>query len=110
MRINWFDRWFYRQCKKAWQMKDSYEESENGLTIKGLNTMAMGQAISAKQAQIEGQDTIHFDLSSAVGGHILNVRRYDDRKDRNDRATYVIASGEDIGARVTKIINLELLK
>jgi len=31
-------------------------------------------------------------------------------KDRHDSQTYVIPSGEDVGERVAKIINLELFK
>ena len=58
----------------------------------------------------EGDDPISFELSSAVGGRILNVRRYDNRTDRHDQTTYVIPSGEDVGARVAKILNLELIK
>jgi hypothetical protein len=58
----------------------------------------------------EGEGRITFELSTAVGGKILNVRRYDDRKDRHDQQTYVIPSGEDVGERVAKIINLELFK
>lgn len=112
--MNWFDKWFYKQAKKAWESKDYYEEKEvdrdykNRISAK-MNTLGMGQAM-VERGNPEGQDRISFELSSAVGGRILNVRRYDDRKDRHDNQTYVIASGEDVGARVAKIINLELLK
>jgi len=58
----------------------------------------------------EGDDPIRFELTSAVGGRILRVRRYDRRKHESDVQTYVIPQGEDVGERVTKILNLELLK
>lgn len=58
----------------------------------------------------EGEDPIRFELTSAVGGRILRVRRYDRRKHESDVQTYVIPQGEDVGDRVTKILNLELLK
>jgi len=58
----------------------------------------------------EGEDPIRFELTSAVGGRILRVRRYDRRKHESDVQTYVIPQGEDVGERVTKILNLELLK
>jgi len=38
------------------------------------------------------------------------VRHYDERRDRHDHQTYVIPTGEDIGERVAKIINLEMFK
>ena len=71
--------------------------------------MAIGQAM-VERGRAEGEDRISFELSTAVGGRILNVRRYDDRKDRQDQQTYVIPNGEDVGARVAKILNLELIK
>ena len=55
-------------------------------------------------------DPIRFELTSAVGGRILRVRRYDRRNHESDAQVYVIPQGEDVGERVSKIINLELLK
>ncbi len=71
--------------------------------------MNIGTAM-VERSPSEGQDRISFELSTAVGGRILNVRRYDDRKDRHENQTYVIPNGEDVGARVAKILNLELIK
>ena len=107
--MKWFDKWIYKQVKKAWADKDKYEESERGINILERN-MKMGTAQMVDRGSVEGQDRITFELSNAVGGKILNVRRYDDRKDRQDSQTYVIPSGEDVGARVAKILNLELFK
>jgi hypothetical protein len=67
-------------------------------------------AVAIDRSRPEGEDRISFELSTAVGGRILNVRRYDERKDRHDQQTYVIPNGEDVGERVAKIINLELFK
>jgi hypothetical protein len=106
--MKWFDRWFYKQAKKAWEMKDHYEESERGIGILERN-MKMGTAL-VERGRSEGEDRISFELSTAVGGRILNVRRYDERKDRHDSQTYVIPNGEDVGERVAKILNLELIK
>jgi len=78
---------------------------------KESRAMKMGIGISTvERGMAEGQDRISFDLSSAVGGRILNVRRYDPRKDHHENQTYVIPNGEDIGERVAKIINLEMFR
>ena len=84
--------------------KQAYSESIGSLKMAtaGLQVLEKGRA--------EGEDRISFELTSAVGGRILNVRRYDQRKDHHDSQTYVIPSGEDVGARVAKILNLELIK
>ncbi len=110
--MKWFDQWFYRQAKKAWENKDRYEEEVyiNKATAKAQRGLQLGTAMAIERGSPEGQDRISFELSTAVGGRILNVRRYDDRKDRHDSQTYVIPNGEDVGERVAKIINLELFK
>lgn len=110
--MKWFDKWFYKQCKKAWDNKDRFEQETTYQSIKELKMATAGMAIPSvlSKGAPEGEDRISFELSSAVGGRILNVRRYDHRTERNDQTTYVIASGEDVGARVAKILNLELIK
>lgn len=106
---NWFDRWLYGKVRDMWDNKHKYEAERDYNEARGLK-MAIGQTAMIERGSPEGQDRISFELSSAVGGRILNVRRYDERKDRHDSQTYVIPTGEDIGERVAKIINLELIK
>lgn len=91
-----------------WDNRHKYEvERDYSNQIVGAK---MSSGAMVERGPQQGEDRIIFELSSAVGGRILNVRRYDDRKDRHDTQTYVIPNGEDVGARVTKIINLELIK
>jgi len=109
--MNWFDKWFYKQTKKAWDNKSQFEmeEASKYVSLKEMKMNTLG-AVAIDRGHAEGADRISFELSSAVGGRILNVRRYDERKDRHDSQTYVIPSGEDVGSRVAKILNLELIK
>lgn len=103
--MKWFDKWFYRQAKKAWDNRDRYENDEQPVSIGKLSMM--GQTAMVERGRAEGEGRISFELSTAVGGKILNVRRYDERKDVHNTQTYVIPNGEDVGERVAKIINLE---
>lgn len=112
--MKWFDRWVYKQAKKAWENKSRYEMEEEVKQMKEranikMSGLQMGTAM-VERSRPEGEDRISFELSTAIGGRILNVRRYDDRKDRHDSQTYVIPNGEDLGERVAKIINLEQYK
>lgn len=112
--MKWLDIWLYRKMRDMWDNKHQYEEQiaerdyKNRIAQK-MSTLSMGTAM-VERGRPEGEDRISFELSTAVGGRILNVRRYDDRKDRNDNQTYVIPQGVDVGERVAKIINLELIK
>jgi hypothetical protein len=108
--MKWFDVWLYSKVRDMWDNRHKYEEmNQSGWLTENKKMGTIGVA-QIERGSVEGQDRISFDLTSAVGGRILNVRRYDDRKDRHDNQTYVIPSGEDVGSRVAKIINLELLK
>jgi hypothetical protein len=63
-----------------------------------------------EQSEFDMDSPVRFDLVSAHGGRILQVRRWDRKHDSHDTTTYVIPSGEDVGQRVAKILNLELIK
>lgn len=69
-----------------------------------------------RHQEIELEEYTRFELAPAVGGRILRVRRINHnvgntlvRADEQVQ-TYVIPSGEDVGERVARIVNLELLK
>lgn len=98
-----FDKWLYGKVRDMWDNKHKYEDENRSIK------MSIGTAM-VERGSPEGDNRITFELSSAVGGKILNVRQYDDRKDRHHTQTYVIPNGEDVGERVAKIINLEMFK
>ena len=98
--MNWFDKWFAKKCKQAWENKNRLEEG----------SIKMNSVLQVERNRPEGEGRITFELSSAIGGRILNVRHYDERKDRHETQTYIIPSGQDVGERVAKIVNLELIK
>ena len=106
--MKWLDNWLYGKVRDMWDSPHKYQREQDYNEARAIK-MNIGTAM-VERGNPEGQDRISFELTSAVGGRILNVRRYDDRKDRQDNQTYVIPSGEDVGSRVAKIINLELLK
>lgn len=110
--MKWFDGWLYRKLRDMWDNKDKYNHylaEKDYQESKGLR-MVGAQAMTLDRGNPEGEGRISFELSTAVGGRILNVRRYDNKTDRHDSQTYVIPNGEDVGARVAKILNLELIK
>ena len=92
-----------------WDNRDKYERESKNTWLQDKHNMAIGQAM-VERSRPEGEGRISFELSTAVGGKILNVRHYDERKDRHESQTYVIPNGEDVGERVAKIVNLELFR
>jgi hypothetical protein len=108
--MKWLDRWLYAKVRDMWDNRHKYERESSNNWLQEKHSMAIGMGAVVERSRAEGEDRITFELSSAIGGRILNVRRYDNRKDHHDTTTYVIPSGEDVGSRVAKIINLELIK
>lgn len=105
--MKWFDQWLYAKVRDMWDNREKYENFK----LPELKMAISGAQVSAiSRGQPEGEDRITFELSTAIGGRILNVRRYDNKTDRHDTQTYVIPQGVDIGERVTKIINMEIIK
>lgn len=95
--MNWFKRFIIK-----WALKTESDSNKVGLAIPS----------SLKESQ-EDTGAVRFSLTPAVGGRILRVstETHSQTKGYNtESTTYVIPSGEDVGARVTKIINLEIMK
>ncbi len=95
-------KWLVRRLQKAVNEVDS----EKYGTISEAKVANKLTAVDS----LDEDDPIRFELTSAVGGRILRVRRYDRRTHESDAQVYVIPQGEDVGERVSKIINLELIK
>jgi hypothetical protein len=75
--------------------------------------VAVDEGIKQRPEDISSNETIRFNLTPAMGGRILRVTRDTNQKTlgpSDNTQLYVIPSGEDVGQRVAKIINLELLK
>jgi hypothetical protein len=91
-------------------MKKTIKQRFVSWLLKNDNEDDYAPSIAVESSGIDLEGAVRFDLVSATGGRILQVRRWDRKRDNHDMVTYVIPSGEDVGQRVAKILNLELLK
>ena len=55
-------------------------------------------------------DGLNFNVMSAQGGTIVQVRHYDRKTDRNSTITHVIPDGEEISERIGQIVSMEILR
>ena len=107
--MKWLDDLMLKHAEQILRKRQQVEERKDYQESRSLK-MAIGQAAMIERGRPEGEDRITFELTTAVGGKILNVRRYDSRTDRHDTTTYVIPNGEDLSERMVKILNLEMFK
>ena len=63
------------------------------------------------QAEIcDAEPILNFRVFSAVGGQVVEFRRYDRKTDRSDTTTYIITKDQDFGEKISKIASMEMLK
>ena len=104
--MKWFDKWFQKQCKKAWdsaQGLDPFEEAERS---------AKSYPVVESRHRLN-RDGIRFQIHRAVGGYV--VEYYDHTKNTIIGMEYtnqlqVIPEGADLGQEISKIIMMETLK
>lgn len=105
--MNWFKRMVVRWVREDW---DSVipQYADEGSTMKlrrGLGTMS-----SSSPSSLDSDATLTFTVYNAIGGKVVEFRRYDRKNDRSDHCVYVIGKDEDFGEKIAKIATLETLK
>lgn len=59
---------------------------------------------------VDMDNSLRFNVLSCQGGIVVQLHKYDHKKDRSDNSTYVIPENEDVTQRIAEIVSLELLK
>ena len=100
--MKWFKRMVVKWVKEDW---DSPQH-------RGIEMGTSNKLISTKSdtASIDSDPILHFKVFSAVGGKIVEFRRYDRKTDRNDCQVYIIGKDEDFGEKIAKISTLEVMR
>jgi hypothetical protein len=97
-------KWFKRLVAKWAHQGRNYAEVEEMKASRGLVRSNDIEAVS-------GDDPVlNFKVYSAVGGKVVEFRRYDRKSDRNDSTTYIITNDQDFGDRIAKIATMEQIK
>jgi len=68
------------------------------------------RSCDVESTMCDAEPVLNFRVFSAVGGQVVEFRRYDRKTDRSDTSTYIIHKDDDFGEKISKIANLELLK
>lgn len=102
--MKWFDKWFNKKCKQAWE--NSQNESE------GTLSSSRPSPIRKNLTKEEGLHSrgVSFTLYNANGGTVVELRDYDPISDRNKNVLYVIPTDRDLGEQLGHIVTMEALK
>jgi hypothetical protein len=101
--MKWFDRWFYKQARKAWENKDRYEEV--------VRDRSVAQLVSATESDnIDWHQGLNISVKRVNGGFIVNFRKYDRVKDYHHNNIHIITDEVDFNKELGKLITLESMR
>ena len=96
--MKWFDNWFKKKCKEAWESPDQLYPSNIGLV-----------KASPHRSGIDSNG-LNLSIYGADGGTVLEFKYYDPNKDRSDYALHVIGQNENFEERVAQAITMEMMR
>ena len=94
---------FLKRLVIKWVREDSNDSAEpmKMSTVRSRDSLG---------SMVEMDRAINFQVLPATGGAVVQIRRYDHKKDDHHYSTYVIPEGNDIAKEVGHIVSLEILK
>lgn len=103
--MNWLKKLVVKWVREDWDSVSAHDDFSNQARpgFRKASTIA-GRDLLNSDAQLT------FTVYSAIGGKVVEFRRYDHKTDRSDNSMYVIGNDEDFGSKIAKIAMLEVMK
>ena len=105
--MKWFNKWFEKKCREAWENANKVECDESIVSTK--RAYRRGLNVVSDENRLASQGT-NFTMYSANGGTVVELRDYDPMNDRQKTTLYVIPSEADLGQQLAHIVTIEALK
>ena len=107
--MKWFDNWF---LKKVHWARNIPEEDHVGpdIIMTGSKRQNRGIGIHPRESTELESRGVSFNLYSANGGHVVELRHYDEKSDRMKNALHIVPHDKDLGEALNHIITYEALK
>ena len=101
--MRWFDRWFAKKAKWAWENHDSIVDAGN-TARDDYGQRNLLRVSTAKPDSINTRQSFNMRMMQATGGSILEINWYDERKDHHETDLYIIDDGEELAPQLASII------
>lgn len=104
--MNWFKRLVIKWVREDWDKPEEYASNQAvpRIRLESRKSSTMGGR------ELDSDATLNFTIYNAIGGKVVEFRRYDRKNDQSDHSIYVIGKDEDFGAKIAKISTLECMK
>jgi hypothetical protein len=96
--MSWFKKWLFKKMQRA------YHDSQ----IQDIECVSTGSIGLSRT--LDSDAAMSFTIYNAIGGKVVEFRRYDRQRDRSEHTMYVVGNDEDFGQRIAKIATIETLK
>jgi hypothetical protein len=106
--MNWFKRMVIRWVREDWEQA-SVDHNEDDYNISRPIALRRGRTDVCSNT-LDSEATLTFTVYNAIGGKVVEFRRYDRKNDRSDHTVYVIGKDEDFGEKISRISTLEVMK
>jgi len=103
--MRWFDQWFVRKCRWAWENKDVVEQD----ITEEQATRRLGMQLVSTEENSWG-DGLRINVRKVIGGSVISFRTYDRTKDRSDERHYIITDEQDFNSELGKMITMESMR
>ena len=102
-KMNIFEKWIMRRSLKIQRKYDREQDSLIPYNSNKIATTRGGNELSDNRP-------LTFNIYRASGGTIVELRKYDNRKDHWDNQLHVISDDLDFNSALSKIVTLETLR
>lgn len=99
--MNWLKKKIIRWARNNWENAKSGRYEVEAMQGPG-GTVTLSNSVDV--------DGLAFKVMPALGGVIVQLRKYNRKIDTENYTTYIIPEGEDISERVGQIVSMELLR
>ena len=100
--MKWLDNWILRRAKRIRNRNE---------TISSIDKLQTGISINEDRPSIgSSRHRMNFTVYRANGGVMVEINRYDERKDHHHCELHIVHPDEDLGAALGKIVTFESLK
>lgn len=95
------------RIKRANKMRISFRQKLRAWLFEENDSPAMVIRSDEDDSRIESESSIHFTVTNASGGRIVQVRHYDRKADRNVHSLHIITPDENLAEALAHILILE---
>jgi len=102
--MKWFDQWFVRKCKWAWENRDIADVAESPRPMTSTKHLVL------QEDEAPWNDGLRITIKKMIGGFTVSFRTYDRSKDRSDERHYIITDEQDFNSELGKMITIESMR